>query len=484
MQNKYKVVLTGNSVGGVSRESAITAFARFAKISREKATAVFARVPSVVKRDVTRDVAETYQRKLASMGIEAEVQPEESAAATGDEAPQAAKPQLEKSQTEKPSVGQVQRAQQADDTAAAEGSGGGRSTPPPASPPSSPPSSPMAGSGSPGQKRHVGFVFSGEGYEYFKIWIVNILLTVVTLGLYAPWAKVRNTQYFYGNTSLESASFAFTADPVKMLIGRLIALGILLAVIATGFFVPGMGVLLGLALLFVFPWVVNRTLAFYARNTTYRNIRFRFVGTYGKALAAFLGWPLLAGLTFGLLSPYALYKQQRFFAENHRYGNKSFNFTARPGDYYVLCVISIVIVLVGFLVFVMGGAAGALASGTGALAALGSLGFALSYAASALYFMTGMQNLLYNNLTLSSHDFKANYKVVSYGVVMATNFLFTLLTLGLFIPWAKVRMARYAAEHTAVDVAEDLDKFAAISQPDESAFGEEFGDVFDMDVAF
>ena len=484
MQNKYKVVLTGNPVGGVSRESAITAFARFAKISREKAAEVFARVPSVIKRDVTRDVAETYQRKLASMGVGAEVQSEESSAAglvgsAGTQAPRTASAQGENAGEIPTRAAHTQQTKKAVGPAAssAAGSGGGSATPPPTSPP-------QAGSGSAGQKRHVGFVFSGEGYEYFKIWIVNILLTIVTLGLYAPWAKVRNTQYFYGNTSLENASFAFTADPVKMLIGRLIALGILLAVIAAGFFLPGVGLVLGLALVFVFPWVVNRTLKFYARNTTYRNIRFRFVGTYGKALAVFLGWPLLAALTFGLLSPYAMYKQQRFFAENHRYGNKSFNFTARPGDYYVLFVISIVIVLVGFLVFIMGGAAAALASGAGALAALGGLGLALSYAASALYFMTGMQNLLYNNLTLSSHDFKSNYQVMSYGVVMGTNFLFTLLTLGLFIPWAKVRLARYAAEHTAVDVAEDLDKFAAISQPDESAFGEEFGDVFDMDVAF
>ena len=34
--------------------------------------------------------------------------------------------------------------------------------------------------------------FRGNGYEYFRIWIVNILLTIMTLGIYSAWAKVRN----------------------------------------------------------------------------------------------------------------------------------------------------------------------------------------------------------------------------------------------------------------------------------------------------
>jgi uncharacterized membrane protein YjgN (DUF898 family) len=39
--------------------------------------------------------------------------------------------------------------------------------------------------------------FTGRGGEYFGVWIVNLLLTIVTLGIYSPWAKVRRLQYFY-----------------------------------------------------------------------------------------------------------------------------------------------------------------------------------------------------------------------------------------------------------------------------------------------
>jgi Zn-dependent protease with chaperone function len=44
--------------------------------------------------------------------------------------------------------------------------------------------------------------FTGKGSEYFGIWIVNLLLTILTLGFYSPWAKVRRMHYFYRNTQL------------------------------------------------------------------------------------------------------------------------------------------------------------------------------------------------------------------------------------------------------------------------------------------
>ena len=42
--------------------------------------------------------------------------------------------------------------------------------------------------------------FKGNGSEYFTIVIVNWLLTVITIGLYYPWAKARKLQYLYSAT--------------------------------------------------------------------------------------------------------------------------------------------------------------------------------------------------------------------------------------------------------------------------------------------
>ena len=65
--------------------------------------------------------------------------------------------------------------------------------------------------------------FSGTAGEYFGIWIVNLFLTVITLGIYSAWAKVRKKRYFYGNTWLVDSNFEYHGNPVAILKGRIIA---------------------------------------------------------------------------------------------------------------------------------------------------------------------------------------------------------------------------------------------------------------------
>ena len=71
--------------------------------------------------------------------------------------------------------------------------------------------------------------FTGSGSEYFRIWIVNLLLTLVTFGLYYPWAKVRKLRYFYGNTHVAGHALDFHGDPKRMLRGFLLMAALFLA---------------------------------------------------------------------------------------------------------------------------------------------------------------------------------------------------------------------------------------------------------------
>lgn len=98
----------------------------------------------------------------------------------------------------------------------------------------------------------VPFRFTGSGGEYFRIWITNLLLTILTLGIYSAWAKVRRNRYFYGNTRLAEAAFDYHATPQTILKGRLLAVA---GVLVVAFFL-------------VLPWLVVRAMTFRARNTS------------------------------------------------------------------------------------------------------------------------------------------------------------------------------------------------------------------------
>jgi uncharacterized membrane protein YjgN (DUF898 family) len=104
------------------------------------------------------------------------------------------------------------------------------------------------------------FEFNGTALRYFGIWIVNLLLTIFTLGIYSAWAKVRTRRYFYGNTLLDGSPFDYLANLISILKGWGIAVVVLLAYnLLTNVF-PVTSLLLVPLMLIVLPWVIVRAI--------------------------------------------------------------------------------------------------------------------------------------------------------------------------------------------------------------------------------
>jgi uncharacterized membrane protein YjgN (DUF898 family) len=336
--------------------------------------------------------------------------------------------------------------------------------------------------------RRIPFEFSGKGFEYFKIWIVNILLSIVTIGIYSAWAKVRNKQYFYGNTSLDSASFEYTAEPLKILKGRLIAIVFFIAYTFFAKASPVIAGIMGLLLLIFMPWIIVSSLKFNARHSSYRNINFRFVGSIGAAAKYFLLWPLLAVFTFGILFPYVWKKQTNYVTGNHLYGTAPFTFNVGVKEYYKMLLILIggSIVVVGIMTFIFGSAFIALAAG--GVANIGKaapviIAYAAMYMVAIAYFVVTMTNIHFNNTQLQQHRFVSTWSTGAYAILLFTNTLGILLTLGLFIPFAKVRTAAYKAAHMAFVVSGGMENFIAAEQEQFNALGEGVHDIFDIDIS-
>src|SRR5882762_4688985 len=111
-----------------------------------------------------------------------------------------------------------------------------------------------ANAAGPGKRHPV--EFSASAGEYFRIWIVNLALTIVTLGIYSAWAKVRKRRYFFGHTRIDGESFEYRANPIAILKGRLIAVALFAAFYAISHFAPLYIWALYLLLLFAGPWLV------------------------------------------------------------------------------------------------------------------------------------------------------------------------------------------------------------------------------------
>ena len=317
------------------------------------------------------------------------------------------------------------------------------------------------------------FEFHGTGWAYFKIWLVNIVLTILTFGIYSAWAKVRRKRYLYGSTRLQGAGFEYLADPVKILKGRALVVAVFIVYSALDHFAPLVSGILSLGFIVILPWLVVRSLAFNARYTALRNIRFGFHGTLMEAVKAYVLWPILIPFTLGIIFPYVYYCQKKFVVENHRYGTARFSFTATPGDYYGVFLGSLVPLFIGGIFIVV------LAF---LFAPLSFLAGAVLYFYVFAYFSVKTTNLLFNSSRLESHRFAANLRTRDYTALVLTNSLGIALTLGLFYAWAQIRTLRYKVGHLTLIAAEDLDGFVAAEQEQVSALGEEMSDFFDIDV--
>ena len=328
-----------------------------------------------------------------------------------------------------------------------------------------------------GKTRSAPFVFSGMGSEYFGIWIVNIILSIITFGIYSAWAKVRNKRYFYGNTELDKAVFEYTANPVRILIGRVIAAFFFILYFAAEQFSVMGGIAAWLLLIIFIPWAVRQSLRFNARNSRYRNVAFSFNGSLKESYLVFILYPFLAFITAGIMFPYAVYRQQAYIYNNHMYGTTGFSFNATAGHYYkmFLRIIGVIIffIALGMILFLMN-------NDLFMITAIPVI-ITANLLIIAMYNVR-KANIKFNNTVIADHAFESDWSVWSYMKMYAGNTIGILLTLGLFIPWAKIRKARYAAKHTRLRVYESLDRFAAAEEDRISAVGEGIGDLFDLDM--
>ncbi|OAI04225.1 hypothetical protein A1332_14745 [Methylomonas methanica] len=336
--------------------------------------------------------------------------------------------------------------------------------------------------------------FTGNGGEYFRIWIVNLCLSIVTFGIYSGWAKVRRNQYFYRHTYLANANFDYHGNPIAILKGRIFAFVLFAAYSITirSDLIEGLIVLV--VIMLIMPWLLVSSLRFRLHNTSYRGLRFSFHGETGEAYISMLLWPLFSFFTLGMLWPFAHQRIASYMRENSVYGNVFFKFAAGVRRFYklygVVLLITIVNVFIAMTITRVMIRSGALhiagekvymvnvAVGISALWAY--IGLLLVVAP---YFISRMQNLLWNQTKLGSHIFTSEARARELFVIMLGNVVLITLTLGLFKPFADIRLARYRLERIGILLDGDIDQFTSGLQGEVAAIGEEVADMFDVDIA-
>jgi uncharacterized membrane protein YjgN (DUF898 family) len=330
--------------------------------------------------------------------------------------------------------------------------------------------------------------FTGSASEYFRIWIVNLFLTVITLGIYYAWAKVRTRRYFYTHTLLVNHPFDYLADPRALFKGYLLIVSLFLVYVIGAQIEPTLSALAMLAFYGLLPYLIYKSLRFRAHNTAYRNIRFHFHGTLQESYHIFLLWPLLLPLTLGLIFPYLAFRQRHYAFNNFAYGTTRNHFAGTVGKFYAVYIAAGLITAVAYLLFfLILFLALPQMEGSPAPLALGLLGtgyvavFAL-FLLLQQYIFAELFNYTWNHSTCGQVRFQSSLQAGRLAWIRLSNVVAIVLSLGFLIPWAHVRRHRYIVENLALVTAGSLDDFTADVGAEVSAVGDAAADVFDFDI--
>ena len=361
-------------------------------------------------------------------------------------------------------------------------------------------------------ERCFSFEFRGRTGEYFWIWIVNALLTIATVGIYSPWAKVRTKRYFYGSAFVADANFEYHARPLSILLARAV---VLLLVVVGGAIAAAYSAAADarytLFLFLLLPWALVRGFSFNARNSSYRGLRFSFARRYGEAYFALFGLPTLlfaallclfwlgggvedsfgsagvvATIAFVAFLPYFVFRYYRFKVANHALGRTRFVFAQSPKPYYFALLAALLSLLTATFVLavILLPAAGASLDG-------GSFVFSFVLSPLFLFALSVPRAMLFKAFwagvqTENGARIECDISIIGFaGRILTINFFASLLSFGLLHPWTQVRKARYIAAHLRlVAPSAAIDSLRLGETETIGALGEEWDAVegFDFDV--
>ena len=353
------------------------------------------------------------------------------------------------------------------------------------------------------------FNFSGRGRDYLSLWLTNWILAIITLGIYSAWAKVRRLQYTHQNTQLGGYAFNFHGAPKAILFGRVIAIGLIVMASLGDFFqeissIVTISSIFSLVLSFAYPWFMRSSMRFYSRNSSYRNVRFKFKGDLGELYVIYILGGLLTFFTLGLGFPYLAYRLRRYHVENNYWGNNKFNFTASKGAFFGIYFLHFAITIVIYITVALL----AISFGSGYIDGLKELDtlnqdvemsdklmYALFFLAAtillffALYKVTTAitQDLVFkvswNHTNIEQSQFSCDLNVFALYLIRLGCFALSLATLGLFTPFAHMIIARRRIESLTLTPAHDFN-LAQAELDNDTTRSAEVAEMMDFDISW
>lgn len=311
------------------------------------------------------------------------------------------------------------------------------------------------------QKR---LVFKGQGGDYFAVLIVNWLLTLVTLGLYYPWAKAKKLSWHYEHSELDGHPFHFHGTGNEMFKGFIKAVGLLVLIYGVFFFLtykqqPFLGLLfLFGSIIALLPLIIHGSFRYRMSRSSWRGIHFGYRGDLKELFTICLRDGALTLVTFGIYSAWLTMNIRNYVLGNVRYGSAQFRYKGDGTEYFMLN-------LKGYFLTVF---------------TLGIYGF---------WWQKDQFEYYVNNLRWEFGEgkhirFRSTATGGGFFELIVVNVLMIIFTLGIATAWAEVRTMRFVMDNILFEGDADLNAVVQTEMEHKDATADDLGDLMDIGIFF
>ena len=338
----------------------------------------------------------------------------------------------------------------------------GRTAPPsqPTPSPTTQGKSPQAGQES-SQTRQLSL--HGTGGSLLSIYIANISLIIITLGIYSFWARVRVREFFMSQTEFAGDRFAYHGSGKELLIGfskAMLVFGVPIGVLNA---IPDLldvpewakvvvGLLSFVVTMMLIPFATVATRRYRLSRSSWRGIRFTFRGLVWDFIKLFLGDSFLTTVTLGLYYPFFATRKYAFLASHSYFGNEKFSFDGEGKDLFGSFVLAILLTI----------------------PTLGICWF---------WFMAKKHRYFWDHTSFATSRFHSTLTGDRLLLLKLGNLLLLIVTIGLGWSWIGVRTARFylgcLSSRGPLDLA-GIEQEAQLA----TATGEGLASFFDLDAGF
>lgn len=290
--------------------------------------------------------------------------------------------------------------------------------------------------------------FHGTGGTLLGMQIVNICLSIATLGAYHFWGKVKIRRYRFSQTTFAGDRFTYHGTGKELYQGFLKAMLVFgvpyFSLVAAHTFLAFskwidllLQALAGLVLFLYVPIAIVNARRYRCTRASWRGIRFSFRGRTTDFLALyFRGW-FFTVLTLGAYYPYFQTKRQAFLNSHTYFGNQRFHFTGHGSGLMIPFAVTL---LMTYAVLILCGLTMAFQLTNAGLTLL-LIPFVLGPV--WIWLLGQKQKYFWDHTTFGQARFSSGVTWQKLFTLYIGNLALLVVTLGLAWPWVTVRNARF-----------------------------------------